>query len=201
MTYKSEDLFVETAFSGYYASEITENEVCCNRIFNPGNYEDDGLSKMLDIAVVNGTKRERFAIICPPYSHSADFIFEEQSIVFLLNDFVARFNLESRQIEKTAKLDDFGTYFNICEYDDGFIARGEIHIVKPAKDLSVQWTFSTRDIFVTQDNSLAFTIRNGNILLYDRLGYCYELGRDGKEIEVDINAEPFPDCKLLGKEI
>ncbi len=102
----------------------------------------------------------------------------------MLNDLLCLFNLESLDIDKQQKLDTIGTMFASYPYKQDFILYGELDIFRVTSNLSIQWQFSGKDIFVSyNDDAPAFEMKSDRIYLRDFEGDHYEIDYDGKLIQ------------------
>ncbi|WP_051568664.1 hypothetical protein [Crocinitomix catalasitica] len=77
---------------------------------------------------------------------------------------------------------DPATCFGIYTYKGDFIVHGELQITRIDMNGLQKWTFGARDIFVTQDGTDSFKIKEDKIYLRDWAGFDYVLDENGKEI-------------------
>lgn len=74
--------------------------------------------------------------------------------------------------------------FNSFPYKQDFILYGELDIFRVTSNLSIQWQFSGKDIFVSyNDDAPAFEMKSDRIYLRDFEGDHYEIDYDGKLIQ------------------
>ena len=78
---------------------------------------------------------------------------------------------------------DPATCFGIYTYKGGLIVHGELQITRIGTNGDQKWTFGARDIFVTQDSTDSFKIKEDKIYLRDWEGFDYVLDENGKEIK------------------
>jgi hypothetical protein len=173
------NITIKSEFAGYYTETFNSNAY--TSVLNPDKYSPDGLARVIALTIENSDVSNQFAIICSPYTNAADFINLGTSVVLLLDDLVVELAIPTINIVNSAHLDDFGTYFSIYKFLEGYIVYGELNIVRLSKTLKTIWSFSGADIFVTQDNAPAFILDNESISLRDWSGKLYVLNSDGKE--------------------
>ena len=76
-------------------------------------------------------------------------------LFLMLNDLLCLFNLESLDIYKQQKLDTIGMMIAPFPYKQDFILYGELDVFRVTNELSIQWQFSGKDIFVSRDDDTA----------------------------------------------
>lgn len=105
-------------------------------------------------------------------------------IIIFLAGLVPVDHLKGLDIDKQQKLDTIGTMFASYPYKQDFILYGELDIFRVTSNLSIQWQFSGKDIFVSyNDDAPAFEMKSDRIYLRDFEGDHYEIDYDGKLIQ------------------
>ena len=130
-------------------------------------------------------KEVQTVLVMATYLTPAKFSAFHENGLFMIfnNDILCIFNLETLTIEKQVKIKSMGDIFAVYGFEEDYILYGEFIIYRIAKDLSVKWEFSGRDIFVRYDgNEPAFIMKKDRICLYDFEDNYYELDNNGKLI-------------------
>ncbi len=109
-------------------------------------------------------------------------VLKDNVLVILIDDYLVFFNLISKRLEKKIKIIDFGTGIELYSFEDGFIVNVETEIINVDKFGNKIWSFSGRDIWVTENGGSSINILGDTILLKNFEGQTYLLDRFGKEI-------------------
>ena len=160
-----------------FTIDSTDN-IAYQYIFNPYQYTKNDKIKVFQIDIQNQQKNIRIALIGSFYSYMQDCaILEEEVLIVLMNHVISKISLHTFQLVQSKLLKQFGTYFSIYKYKNGYVIYGEIDIVGLDTDLNIIWTYSGKDIFVTQSGEEAFKICGDTIYLIDWNGEKYQINR------------------------
>lgn len=145
---------------------------------------DENFTRTILLTIKQARQEKKVVLVVPYYTSVDNCALPTGDRLFLmLNDLLCLFNLASLDIEKLQKLDTIGTMFAPYPYKKDFILYGELDIFRVASDLSIQWQFSGKDIFVScNDDAPALEVKRDRICLRDFEGNHYEIGYDGKLI-------------------
>lgn len=80
---------------------------------------------------------------------------------------------------------DPATCFAVFKLQDGYVVHGEMLVVKLKNDGSIQWEFSSPDIFVSIDGKKEFEFENDGILLTNFSGNKFKIDFNGNLIWTD----------------
>ncbi len=152
-------------------------------VLNPHNYKRRDWTKVFCINIQTASSEHTIALIGSPYSCVHDCaILNETSIILLMNNQLIQLNLEYFSIDYKS-FPDFGTYFSIYRFDDGYVIYGELEIIKLSKNFEIEWSFSGKgDVFVLPNDETAFLIEGDKIILKEWDGKKYIINKHGKEI-------------------
>ncbi|MDE6707788.1 MAG: hypothetical protein K2K06_07115, partial [Oscillospiraceae bacterium] len=131
-------------------------------------------------------------LIMATYFTPAKFSALHENGLFMIfnSNVLCIFNPETLAIEKQVKIKSMGDMFAVYGLEEDYILYGEFIIYRIAKDLSIKWEFSGRDIFVRyHGNEPAFFMKKDRICLYDFEDNYYEIDYNGKLI-IDKPAIP-----------
>lgn len=151
-------------------------------IFNPFKLKKTDYYSVLSIQINTGDKQKTIALIGTLYCEACDVaVLEGNDLVVLMNTTLVIIDCNYLVLNTTKRISEYGIYFSIHKFEDGYIIYGELDIVKLSPTFTVDWSFSGEDIFVTQDGSMPFFIENDLIHLTDWNGRKYSVNRFGKE--------------------
>ena len=183
----------------YKGFTISIGSISCD-VVDPSNYdkvieiekinlEDSDFCKLIEIAVELNGDIKTALIIASYHTPVESFIAPHEDGLFLmLNDVLCVFDPETLEIVEQAKIDPFGTMFEVHRYKDDYILYGECEIYRVTKDLKEKWAFAARDIFVRCDTDApAFEMKEDRICLYDFQDDYFEINYDGKLITERLN--------------
>lgn len=162
-----------------YAFDSSDNKYY-DQIFNL--VEQEYYTQTISLHIEKDDWQKTIALIVPYHTDVNSCVLPAgNGLFFMLNDLLCLFNLETMEIDKQKKIDTIGTMFAPFSYKQDFILYGEMDIFRIASDLSVQWKFSGRDIFVRyqSDDSPAFEMKKDRICLYDFEDNYYEISYEG----------------------
>lgn len=146
--------------------------------------EDGDFNKCFEIEVeLYG--EVRIVLIIASYCTPTDsFVgLHKNGLFLMLNEVLCIFNPETLSIDKRIEIELMGTMFEVHPFGEDFILYGELEIYRISTELSIEWIFSGRDIFVRyQGDKPAFEMRKDRICLYDFEDNYYEIGYDGRLI-------------------
>lgn len=108
---------------------------------------------------------------------------EDCQLTVLMNTTITVIDLATLNLIRHKEISDFGSYFSIYAFDNGYLVYGELEIIKLDIALEAEWTFSEADIFVSADDSInPFNINGETIELCDWNGNYYHLDKSGNQI-------------------
>ena len=152
-------------------------------IFNPSGMRRSDWFKTLSININSDDGQKNIALLGSPFGSDKDIAILEGSDLFvLMNTTLNCIDCQNLSVKFCKTIADFGEYFSIYKYDNGFVVYGELDIIKLSSVFDIEWSFSGADIFVTHDGTHAFSIENDIIHLLDWNGTHYFVDRFGKEI-------------------
>ena len=154
-----------------------------DKVFHLTSAED--FTRTILLTIKRAHQEKKVVLVVPYYTIVDHCALPAGNRLFLmLNDLLCLFNLESLDIDKQQKLDTIGTMFASYPYKQDFILYGELDIFRVTSNLSIQWQFSGKDIFVSyNDDAPAFEMKSDRIYLRDFEGDHYEIDYDGKLIQ------------------
>ena len=154
-----------------------------DKVFHLTSAED--FTRTILLTIKRAHQEKKVVLVVPYYTIVDHCALPAGNRLFLmLNDLLCLFNLESLDIDKQQKLDTIGTMFASYPYKQDFILYGELDIFRVKSNLSIQWQFSGKDIFVSyNDDAPAFEMKSDRIYLRDFEGDHYEIDYDGKLIQ------------------
>ena len=145
---------------------------------------DKDFTRTILLTIKQARQEKKVMLVVPYYTIVDNCALPAGDRLFLmLNDLLCLFNLESLDIYKQQKLDTIGMMIAPFPYKQDFILYGELDVFRVTNELSIQWQFSGKDIFVNcNDDAPAFEMKRDRICLRDFEGDHYEIGYDGKLI-------------------
>ena len=147
--------------------------------------DEESYTKTISLIIEKGEYlKKEIALIVPYHTNTDRCALPAGNRIFLmLDNLICFFNLETLNIDKFLKINSIGTLFAPYSYGQDFILYGEMDIFRISSDLSIQWRFSGKDIFVkSNDAGPAFEMKDDSICLYDFEDNYYEISYDGKWI-------------------
>ena len=103
-------------------------------------------------------------------------------LIVLMNTTLTVIDCRTLSIKFSKEISDFGIFFSIHKFENGYIVCGELDILKLSPAFEREWSFSGADIFVSPDRDSSFCIEKDTIHLSDREGRRYILNNFGEEI-------------------
>ena len=182
---------------------LLENEVCTVKIslddtytvgsadnrhydmvINPSDLSSSDLSKTFSISIDVHHHNYMIALVGSYLSCEYDCaILEGNNLLVLQDDNLVVIDVLSGALIKSIHMDCFGSNFSIYRIPKGYIIYGEIEIIMLNDAFEKQWTFSGRDIFVTQSNKNPFAICDNAIELFDWEDNYYKIDFGGNLLE------------------
>jgi len=157
-------------------------------IFNPNNIKRSDYYKTFSISIDDGNNQKHIALIGSLFGADEDVvILEGNDLIVLMNTKLVIIDCRALTIKLCREISDFGTYFSIHKFEDGYLIYGELDLLKLSPAFEVEWSFSGEDIFVSQDGSIPFHFENDTIYLSDWKGRKYKLNKFGEEITQQSN--------------
>lgn len=105
-----------------------------------------------------------------------------QWLSILQNNTITQLSTKDGSLIFYKQFDYFGCNYEIYKIRKGYIIYGEVEITMLDLDFNKRWSFSGRDIFVSQSGKKAFEICDNKIKLYDWEDNYYEIDFDSKSI-------------------
>ena len=153
-------------------------------VMNPSNLRKNDLSKTFSILIDLGYRRYRIALIGSYLSCDSDCaVLEDRSLLVLQDDFLIKIDVLNETLAEVKRIDSFGNNFGIFRIQKGYVIYGEIEITMLNDMLEKQWTFSGKDIFVTQSTKKPFVILDDAIELFDWENNYYKIDFKGNLME------------------
>lgn len=174
---KDYEISIQEVPDFHWYSDDSENY---DKVFNLA--DDETCPKTILLIIKREQREKRVVLIVPYYTIVDDCALPSGNKLFLmLNDLLCLFNPQTLENEKLQRLDTIGMMFAPYPYEYDFILYGELDIFRVTRELSIQWQFSGKDIFVScNDGTPAFEMKSDRICLRDFEGNYYEIGYDGK---------------------
>lgn len=165
-----------------YTKNSTDNKTYDKTII----IEEGEFYKCIEVEVEHDMKKRTALIILSLYARLDSFTALHKDGLFLMFDrILCIFSPETLSIVKRIELDSagMGEMFEVHPYGEDYILYGECEICRFSSDLTVQWEFFGKDIFVRYaDDEPAFIMREDRICLYDFEDNYYEIDYDGNII-------------------
>lgn len=118
----------------------------------------------------------RITLIGDFYSYEMDCaILEEMVLTVLQNNTITQLNVQDGSLILRKQFECFGCNYGIYRVREGYIIYGEVEITMLDLDFNKEWSFSDRDIFVSQYREKTFEICDNLIKLYDWEDHYYEI--------------------------
>lgn len=184
MQLKNLQYSIDIEIDNTFTLESTDNRPY-DYIFNPEALTRNDYTKVFSIRISKGCDEPtNIALIGSFYSFPEDCaILKDNHLTVLMDSTITVIDLITLSIIRHKIFSDFGTYFSIYSFDNGYIVYGELDIVKLDITLQIEWTFSGADIFVLPDESIIpFNINGDTIELRDWEGKYYYLDKYGNKI-------------------
>ena len=182
---------------------LLENEVCTVKIIlddtytvgsadnrhydmviNPSDLSSSDLSKTFSISIDLRHHIHVIALVGSYLSCEYDCaILEGRDLLVLQDNCLVVIDVFSGTLIKYIQMECFGSNFGIYRIPKGYIIYGEIEIIMLNDAFEKQWTFSGRDIFVTQSTKKPFVIVEDAIELFDWEDNYYKIDFEGNQIE------------------
>ena len=126
----------------------------------------------------NKKKIALISLITEPEKNVA--VLENEVLTLLQNERFLQIDLSCCRIINEKPFDILGSVFELKQIEKDYIVYGEIEIVRFDNMLNKMWSFSGRDIFVSNSSKKAFEMADDRIKLYDFEENYYEIDFDGK---------------------
>mgnify|MGYP005762644555 FL=1 len=182
MFIKNEECIIEIKTDETYRLNSSDNNLY-DVVFNPGEYGDKDLHKILSISVNLYKKKYCIGIAGSYYIQDSQCaVYENGILTVLLDDAIVQMQISDAYIIKYIKLDCFGTNFGIYRVKNGYILHGEIEITMLGSDFTKKWKFTDSDIFSSASGKKSFELHEKFISLYDFDDNYYEIDYNGKLI-------------------
>ena len=175
-----------------YKIEITKDETFSldstdnkpyGYILNPTDMKRSDYYQALSIDIDNGITQTCIALIGSLYGTVQDVaILENDCLIVLMNTTITAIDGRTLAMKFHKKISDFGIYFSIYEFENGYIIYGELDILKLSPTFEREWSFGGADIFVSLDGDRSFYIEKDIIYLSDWEGRRYIVNKFGEEI-------------------
>lgn len=179
MLLQNEICSVQITVDKLYTVESADNRHY-DYVLNPDNYHHNDFCKTFAIKIDLLTKIISIALVGDFYSYESDCaILDGDILTVLQNDTITQIKVCDGSIIIHKQLDCFGCNFGIYKVRKGYVVYGEIDITMLDLELNIMWTFSGRDIFVTNSNKKPFELCENTIKLYDWEDNYYEIDFDG----------------------
>ena len=151
--------------------------------FNPKNYRHNDLYKTLSIHIDLFNKEIDIALVRNFCSYDFDCaILEDRVLTIMQNNTISQICVDNGMLILCKDFECFGCTFGLYKVKNGYIVYGEIEIVMLDLDFNKVWSFSGRDIFVSQKEEKSFLICENSIKLYDWENNYYEIDFNGNLI-------------------
>ena len=180
----------------YYSIDINEDKTYTlqssdnayyDNILNPNNYTRNDYVRVLKIEVKDkNDKIKIIGLVGDIYIFDYNCaVLEENRLIVLMDRNITVIDLERMAIVNNKSINSTGCNLAIFKIDYGYVIYGEVEIIKLDELLNEEWVFSGKDIFVTKDGDIPFTIENNKIKLHDWNNTYYELDMNGNLICVN----------------
>jgi len=155
-------------------------------IINPSGMRREDHVKALSITIDSRDKQKRIALLGSLFGTDEDVaLLESNELIVLMNTKITVISCQSLSVSLSKSIAEYGAYFSIHRFDNGFVINGELEVLKLSSEFNRQWSFTGSDIFVTRDGSSPFRIANNLIHLSDWSGRHYVIDRHGRELTDD----------------
>lgn len=173
---------VEITIDSQYTVQSSDNKYYKLEL-NPSGYSHGSFYKTFSIHVNLFYKEYDIALIGNYYSYDADCaILNDNILTVMQGNSITQIDVQAEGMILHKEFDCFGCTFGIYSIKNGYIIYGEIEILKLDLNFDTVWSFSGRDIFVTQTPNAPFTLREDSIELYDWENNYYIIDFNGKQI-------------------
>ena len=171
--YKDETFTIDSTDSKSYDS-----------ILNPLNMKRSDYYQAISINIETTSNRRSLVLIGSIYGADEGIaILEDAVLIVLMNTRLTVIDCESLAIKTSNDISEFGTYFSLYRFYDGYIVYGELDIIKLSLELEPEWSFFGADIFVSSDGRCPFNIKGDTINLIDWNGTEYTIDKFGKQLK------------------
>ena len=182
MTIENEIYKIKIIQDEVFSLDSTDNK-SYTHTFNPADMKRSDYYKVFSINIYDGTNTNQIALIGPPYGGVEDVaLLENDDLIVLMNTTLTVIDCCTLSIKFIKKISDFGIYFSIHKFENGYIVYGELDILKISPVFEREWSFSGADIFVSPDGDSSFCIEKDTIHLSDWEGRRYIINKFGEEI-------------------
>jgi hypothetical protein len=154
-------------------------------ILNPFNMTRGGdYYTALAISIDNGVCLKKFVIIGSDSRGGAydAAVLENDDLIVLMNTMLFIIDCRTFDLKFHKEIAEFGIYFSIYKFADGYVIYGETDILKLSSEFETEWTYTGYDIFTSIDAEIPFCITGDTICLSDLAGRKYKLDKFGREI-------------------
>ena len=150
-------------------------------ILNPDNYNNEDTVKLFVFDVDFWSKKKVIglvAFVVEPEKNIA--VLKGDVLTLLQNEKFLQIDLSSESIINIQHIDVWGSVFELIQFEEDYIVYGEVEIARFDDSLNKLWSFSGKDIFVSNSDKKSFEISGDRIKLYDFEGNYYEIDFDGR---------------------
>lgn len=182
MNLKNELCSVKISIDTTYSVQSSDNRHYDFEL-NPENYGHNDFYKTFSIHIDSFNNEIDIALVGNFYSYDSDCaVLDGRVLTIMQNNTISQICVDDGTLIFHKEFECFGCNFGLYRVVNGYIVYGEIEIVMLDLDFNKVWTFSGRDIFVSQTRDNAFVLGEHSIKLYDWEDNYYELDFTGKLI-------------------
>ena len=157
---------------------------------NPDHYHHNDFSRTLSIHVDLFTSEFCIALIGPFCTYDSDCaILDNETLTVLQDCMITQIKVTDGSIIRHINLDCLGCNFALYKVRKGYIIYGEIEITMLDFDFIKKWSFSGKDIFVSNSGKKPFELHEDSICLYDFEDNYYEIDFEGNPFIDTTNQE------------
>ncbi|MDR0315122.1 MAG: hypothetical protein LBH71_04140 [Oscillospiraceae bacterium] len=152
-------------------------------LINPLNINRSDYYKAFCIEIETDCSLKRLILVGPPFGSTKDIaIINDNNLIMYIDTTLFVIDYHEAILKFYKVILTFGTGFSIYKFCDGYIIYGELEIIKLSKNFNVEWSFSGKDIFVTDNDTNPFLIEGELIYLTDWNGDKYIIDNSGKVV-------------------
>ena len=154
-------------------------------ILNPLNIKRSDYYKAISISIETASNQTNLVMVGSICGSVEDIaILEGSTLIVLMDTRITAIDCETLAIKSSNDISDFGIYFSLHRFYDGYIVYGELDIIKLSIELKPEWSFYGEDIFVSLDGRRCpFSIKGDTIALIDWNGKEYIIDKFGKQLK------------------
>lgn len=182
MNLKNELYSVKISIDTIYEVQSSDNKYY-DLEWNPENYGRNDFYKTLSIHIESFNNELDIALVGDYYSYDCDCaVLDGRILTIMQNNTISQICIDDGMLILHKKFECFGCTFGLYQVKNGYIIYGEIEIKMLDLNFNQVWSFSGRDIFVSQTRENAFVLGKHSIKLYDWMDNFYELDLSGNLI-------------------